>query len=72
MATYLGLGVGRLSDIQNALCRWEVSKTQVRNLFSRQGMAMIWDFAENNVFNGAAGDYATSLEKSHKGDGIRA
>ncbi|MHC2159476.1 DUF1156 domain-containing protein [Bradyrhizobium ottawaense] len=62
VATYLGLGVGRLSDIQNALCRWESSKTQVRNLFSRQGMGMIWDFAENNLFNDAAGDFATSLE----------
>jgi putative DNA methylase len=25
-------------------------------------MAMVWDFAENNIFNSAAGDYATSLE----------
>ena len=69
VATYLGLGVGRLSDIQNALCRWEASKTQVRNLFSRQGMGMIWDFAENNLFNDAAGDYATSLENLVKAMG---
>ncbi len=61
VCTYLGLGVGRLADIQNSLCRWEPSKTQVRNLFSRQGMGMIWDFAENNLFNGAAGDYEVSL-----------
>jgi putative DNA methylase len=66
IATYLGLGVGRLTDIQNSLCRWETSKTQVRNLFSRQGMAMVWDFAENNIFNGAAGDFATSLENLTK------
>lgn len=61
VATYLGLAVGRLSDIQNSLCRWEASKTQVRNLFSRQGMGMVFDFAENNAFNGAAGDFGTSL-----------
>jgi putative DNA methylase len=61
IATYLGLAVGRLSDIQNSLCRWEVSKTQVRNLFSRQGMGMVFDFAENNAFNSAAGDFETSL-----------
>lgn len=62
VATYLGLAVGRLTDIQNSLCRWEVTKTQVRNLFSRQGMGMVWDFAENNVFNNAAGDFGTSLD----------
>jgi putative DNA methylase len=32
-------------------------------------MAMIWDFAENNVFNGAAGDFATSLENLIKAMG---
>ena len=61
VALYLGIALSRLSDIGNALCRWEVTKTQVRNLFSRQAIPMLWDFAENNVFGGAAGDYATSL-----------
>lgn len=61
VATYLGLGVGRLSDIANALCRWENTKTQVRNLFTRQAISMMWDFAETNLFGGAAGDFAVSL-----------
>jgi putative DNA methylase len=61
VATYLGLAVGRLSDICNALCRWEVSKTQVRNLFTRQAIAMLWDFAEPNIFSQTAGDYSISL-----------
>src|SRR5205814_310764 len=30
IATYLGLGVGRLADVQNSLCGWENTKTQVR------------------------------------------
>ncbi len=61
VATYAGMAVSRLSDICNALCRWEVSKTQVRNLFGRQAIPMVWDFAEPNVFAGAAGDYGVSL-----------
>ena len=61
VGTYLGMGVSRLSDICNSLCRWESSKTQVRNLFGRQAVPMMWDYAENNIFAGAAGDYATSL-----------
>ena len=61
VGVYLSFGVSRLTDICNALCRWEVSKTQVRNLFGRQAIPMLWDYAENNVFAGAAGDYTTSL-----------
>ena len=61
VATYLGLGLSRLSDICNALCRWESSKTQVRNLFGRQAIPMIWDYAEPNVFAESAGDFGISL-----------
>ncbi len=62
VATYLALGVSRLSDICNSLCRWENTKTQVRNLFTRQAVSMLWDFAENDIFAEAAGDYGVSLE----------
>lgn len=61
VSVYLGFGVSRLSDILNSLCRWESSKTQVRNLFGRQSIPMMYDFGENNVFGDAAGDYRTSL-----------
>ena len=61
VGVYLTLGVSRMADICNSLCRWESSKTQVRNLFGRQAIPMMWDFGETNVFGGAAGDYETSL-----------
>ena len=61
VGVYLGIALSRLTDICNALCRWEVTKTQVRNLFGRQAIPMIWDSAENNVFGNVAGDYIVSL-----------
>lgn len=61
VSVYLGLALSRLTDICNSLCRWETSKTQVRNLFGRQAIPMLWDYAENNVFAEAAGDYGVSL-----------
>jgi putative DNA methylase len=51
-----------MSDICNSLCMWENTKTQVRHVFTRQAIPMLWDFAEPNVFAGAAGDYGVSLE----------
>ena len=49
VTTYLGMGVSRLSDICNSLCMWENTKTQVRHLFTRQAIPMLWDFAEPNA-----------------------
>ena len=63
---YLGIALSRLSDMCNGQCIWEVTKTQVRHLFVRQAIPMVWDFAENNVFSGAAGDYTVSLANMAK------
>jgi putative DNA methylase len=61
VATYLGMGVSRMSDICNSLCQWENSKTQVRHIFTRQAIPMLWDFAEPNIFSETAGDFGVSL-----------
>jgi putative DNA methylase len=61
VSVYLGMGVSRLADIQNSLCSWETSKTQVRHLFTKQAIPMLWDFGENNLFADAAGDFGVSL-----------
>ena len=61
ISVYLGFGVSRMADIDNAFCGWEVTKTQVRHLFTRHAIPMLWDYGENNVFNSAAGDFMTSL-----------
>ncbi|MBD1895775.1 DUF1156 domain-containing protein [Coleofasciculus sp. FACHB-129] len=61
VATYLAMGISRLSDMCNSLCMWENTKTQVRHLFTRQAISMLWDFAEPNVFAEAAGDFGVSL-----------
>ena len=40
---------------------WESTKTQVRHLFTRQAIPMLWDFAEPNIFADAAGNYHVTL-----------
>ena len=66
VGVYLSLGLSRVTDIGNALCRWENTKTQVRNLFARQALSMLWDYAETNIFGDAAGGFEVSLENSTK------
>lgn len=61
VATYLGLGVSRTTDLMNSMVTWSNSRDQARNTFSRQAIGMAWDFVEVNPFAGAAGDVGIAL-----------
>ena len=57
----IALSISRFADIYNALCQWESTKTQVRHLFTRQALPVIWDFAECSALGEQAGDHSTTL-----------
>jgi putative DNA methylase len=61
VATYLGLGLSKLADASTSLTRWKPSMDQAIATFARQALPMVWDYAESNMFNGAAGDYGTTI-----------
>lgn len=56
-----GLVLSRFTDICNALCQWQNTKTQVRHLFTRQALPVVWDFDEPGLFADQAGDYSVTL-----------
>jgi putative DNA methylase len=65
VATYLALIVSRLADRCSSLCSWDIRDGQgrkpgIRNVFSRQAIAMTWDFAEAYPLS----DIAASLDSS--------
>ncbi len=55
------LSISRLADIANCLCQWETTKHQVRHLFTRQAIPVVWDFAEASFVGEQAGDHSTTL-----------
>ena len=55
------LSISRLADIANCLCQWETTKHQVRHLFTRQAILVLWDFAEASFVGEQAGDHSTTL-----------
>jgi putative DNA methylase len=57
----LSLAVSRRTDISNSLCRWSPTTDQVLNLFGRQAIPIMWDFAETAPLGEQAGDFSTSL-----------
>ena len=61
IAVYLGMALSKLADSLSSLVRWKSSMDQAIATFGRQAIPMVWDYAESNIFNGAAGDYSTTL-----------
>lgn len=64
---YLGLATDRLSDRNSSLCGWDIAQgkrgreSSVRNVFARQGISMVWDFAEVNILAETAGGFDSGL-----------
>ena len=57
VACYLGFLVAKTADLGNSLCRWEPIAQCPRQLFGRQAIPMVWDFAEANPFSASSGSW---------------
>ena len=62
VATYLGLAVSRATDRSSNLCGWDSSRDSVRNVFGRQAISMVWDYAEANLFSNSSGNFLRQVE----------
>jgi putative DNA methylase len=62
VATNLAFSVDKLADLANSLVRWEPVAQCPRQLFGRQGIPMIWDFAEANVLSTSSGGFQVIVE----------
>ena len=62
VCTFIALAFDRCADFNNSLCRWSSSNQKVMNLFSRQALPMIWDFAEANILGDSVGALVTCVE----------
>ncbi len=63
VATYLGLAVSKIADMNNSIARWKSTMDQAIALFSRQAITMAWDYAETPPLSTKhAGGFVTSLK----------
>ncbi len=46
----------------NSLARWEGTRATIKGAFSKQALAIVWDYAEANPFSGGSGDWDSSVE----------
>lgn len=57
IATYLAFSISKLTDRSSNLCSWFTERDSTRSTFARQGLPMVWDFAELNTLNTGTGTF---------------
>jgi putative DNA methylase len=57
LKVYLVFSIDRLADFSTCVSRWSISNEKAMNCFSKQAIAMTWDYPEVNIFGNAVGSY---------------
>ena len=62
VAVYLAFALSKQADLANSLCRWEPIAQCPRQLFGRQAIPMVWDFAEGNPLGDSSGAWTVFVD----------
>ncbi len=62
VGVYLAFALSKQADLGNALCRWEPIAQCPRQLFGRQAIPMIWDYAEGNPLGDSSGAWMVFVD----------
>jgi putative DNA methylase len=67
VSIYLSFLISQVANHSASVCGWNSANTQMRSVFARQAISMVWDFAESNVFSNSSGSYNNLYERLIKG-----
>lgn len=62
VATYLGVSNSKSADYWSSLVSWHSTRETLRNVFGRQAIPMVWDYAEVDPFSVATGGFTGMLK----------
>lgn len=62
VATYLGLGIGRLANRCSSQCFWDAGGEGVMQVFARNALPMVWVYAEANPFSDSSGNFSGQID----------
>jgi putative DNA methylase len=62
VGVYLAFCLSKQADLGNSLCRWEPVAQCPRQLFGRQAIPMVWDFAEGNPLGTSSGSWSVFVD----------
>jgi putative DNA methylase len=67
VSIYLAFLVDQVANHSSSICGWNSANTQMRSVFSRQAVQMVWDYAESNPFSDSSGSFNNLYERQVKG-----
>lgn len=67
VAVYLAFLVNQVANHSSTICGWNSANAQMRAVFARQALPMIWDYAESNPFCDSSGSFNNLFERQIKG-----
>ena len=62
VGVYLAFTLSKQADLGNSLCRWEPIAQCPRQLFGRQAVPMVWDYAEGNPLGSSSGSWNVFID----------
>lgn len=66
IGVYLAFLVDQLANHNSSVCGWNSTNSQMRNVFARQAIPMVWDYAESNPFCDSSGSYTSLFGRMNK------
>ena len=60
IAVLMACALGRAADFWSSNATWESSGGFISHVFTRQGLPMVWDFAEGNPFSNGTGSWEST------------
>ena len=67
VAVYLAFLISQVANHSSSVCGWNSANTQMRSVFARQAIPMVWDYAESNPFCDSSGSFNNLIERQVKG-----
>lgn len=63
VASYLAFAISKMTNLGSTATGWMGDRGAFRETFARQGIPMVWDYAEANFFSNSGGSISTPIEK---------
>lgn len=67
VAIYLSFLINQTANHSSSICGWNSANTQMRSVFARQAIPMVWDYAESNPLCDSSGSFNNLFERQIKG-----
>lgn len=62
ISVYLAFVIDKMTDYHSTGCSWNPPREGLRGTFGRQGIPMVWDYAECNPFCSSSGSFDNMIE----------